>query len=84
MEIYNSSHKEVSVVGNELSCACIRLEPGIVSLPPLKITKIPMKLKPVGNGRFHHRVRFFLDHSQQDRLVVDVSGFIVLREEILQ
>jgi hypothetical protein len=80
----NLSDEKGRVVGVKSSCSCL-----IVLDPDLQIQAkdslcINGIIRPSKEGKFHHRVVFFLDHPRQISTFVDVFGFFVKRKETLQ
>lgn len=76
VEILNHSRSKIKVVGNASSCECVLAGAEIVVFPPETIAIAQFIVRPKKSGFWHQRFVYFLDCPQQDRLFVDLFGFV--------
>lgn len=68
----NQSEESVKFIGNQTSCRCIGLVKKNFSVAPDQLIELPIIVRPTGPGFFHQRVICFVDHPEQDRVIIDI------------
>ncbi len=71
----NTSTSPISVVGAEKSCGCIALDVGRTVIEPGESVTLSFLITPKEVGSFHHRLIYFLDSQQQQRVGVEILGY---------
>ncbi len=75
--IYNSSTTSARIVGLWRSCNCLELEdPHGIVIPANGECNLEITVQPIAIGQLRQRAVLFLDHPNQFRLNVNVSGFV--------
>jgi hypothetical protein len=74
LKVENNSRQSVRIIGAAISCTCVTASRMPRFVPDMGYVEIEIRLTPKTSGRFHERIKIYLDHEHQFDLTADIVG----------